>query len=263
MWRMLLLKNSIYTISIAPQSFMFVFMLCYRTHTTIRSCSLPPGEGCRICNYPDINSYDLSSRAFSLFAARCRIHHIQVLKHEYLNKPSLVGAGVFGLDDVFARIKPFVSRNLRPLSSPVDSSGERDDSHEDGSNQEHLFIDRVGGVFAQGASDVTRLPCALHGDDISGANSKEKGAEEGPGKHGGQRQKVSNVGPKYPGDGGNCESDRPTNQRRHRIPPLYFASVDIKHCYDTVDQVTVNSHLPVHLLGWFRVVAECTENLSV
>eukprot|EP00752_Nemacystus_decipiens_P012225 g10838.t1 len=79
-----------------------------------------------------------------------------VLKHEYSKKPSLVGAGVFGLDDVFARIKPFVSRNLRPL--PASARGR--------------------------SEDVRRL---------------------GEGAAGG-------------------------------LPPLYFASVDIRHCYDTVDQ---------------------------
>ncbi|CAM9894582.1 unnamed protein product [Ectocarpus sp. 4 AP-2014] len=48
-----------------------------------------------------------------------------VLKHEYVKNPSLVGAGVFGLDDVFARVKPFVCRNLRPIfcaSSSTSSS---------------------------------------------------------------------------------------------------------------------------------------------
>lgn len=78
----------------------------------------------------------------------------KVLKHEYVKKPCLVGAGVFGLDDVFARIKPFVTRNLRPL------------------------------------------PVSAHGRP--------------------EARKVGEAG---------------------GLPALYFASVDIRHCYDTVDQV--------------------------
>ncbi len=88
---------------------------------------------------------------------------VQVLKHEYVKKPSLVGAGVFGLDDVFARVKPFVSRNLRPM--------------------------------------LARQP----GRSIS--MSRSAGAGRG------------------------------VNGNRGGLPPLYFASVDIRHCYDTVDQV--------------------------
>lgn len=87
---------------------------------------------------------------------------LQVLKHEYVKKPSLVGAGVFGLDDVFARIKPFVARNLRPLAAPA----------------------------------------AYHGRPEAAARRSPGGA----------------AGPSPP-------------------PLLYFASVDIRHCYDTVDQV--------------------------
>ena len=87
----------------------------------------------------------------------------QVLKHEYTKKPSLVGAGVFGLDDVFGRIKPFVSRNLRPL--PTSAHGRPSEAR------------RPGEAAAMGAAAANGLP------------------------------------------------------------PVYFASVDIRHCYDTVNQV--------------------------
>lgn len=93
-----------------------------------------------------------------LFDSQPAMYVLQVLKHEYRSKPFLVGAGVFGLDDVFAKIKPFVARNLRPLPS---SSGAR--------------------------------------------GTRRRGGAEG----GGGRQ----------------------------LPKLYFASVDIRHCYDTIDQV--------------------------
>lgn len=99
-----------------------------------------------------------------------------MLKHEYLNKPSLVGAGVFGLDDVFAKIKPFVARNLRPLPFPSQT--------------------------------------------VAGGHLPEKGRRErARGRGGGKREGVS-------------------------VPPLFFASIDIKHCYDAIDQVIVR------LGGW-------------
>lgn len=211
---------------------------------------------------------------FSPFTTFWRSDSVQVLKHEYLCKPSLVGAGVFGLDDVFARIKPFVSRNLRCTSSPLHPHP-NDASYPDGrdaynGSQEHPT--RIGDdyngsgkagdplqreTFSQSRPTGRRSECpkpsqaAQHcvsspNQDSCKAKARTDEAGRSPADCPHQRQElrdgtgastssnkmaVDELGEGVAGGGG----VRQTRQRK--LPQMYFASVDIKHCFDTVDQV--------------------------
>lgn len=161
------------------------------------------------------------------------LRRVQVLKHEYLSEPSLVGAGVFGLDDVFARLKPFVSRNLRPMPSPSLAPSEKCANNPKGRPTPSKSTgDHGPAEGAPSASDGPSRGSAI-GDSLRGTAGQRRRECEW------QRQVNAGL-PRSPrreafghsldgGEGG---------RRRDELPALYFASVDIKHCYDTVDQVS-------------------------
>lgn len=167
---------------------------------------------------------------------------MQVLKHEYHRKPTLVGAGTFGLDDVFARIKPFVSRNLRPLFSPLPR---RNENSGDGGGPTEACTPT--GVPAGGSAGRPPSPGKIRLPSVAAADEGgtfSRNQSEDPGKCRGesrsQRSELPAACLSRPGGRGTVEQERSGGQetaRPGRRPLLYFASVDIKHCYDNVDQV--------------------------
>lgn len=168
-----------------------------------------------------------------------------MLKHEYLSKPSLVGAGVFGLDDVFARIKPFVSRNLRPMrpSPPPAPSRKRANSPEGRASQPKSTGDQ--GLGEGGA--VAAAPRTSDGP--TRGNNVEDGLRGAAGQRRRECERPRPLDTRLPRSRGGGVSEQSLEggagetgrRRRDGLPVFYFASVDIKHCYDTVDQVATLS----------------------
>lgn len=161
------------------------------------------------------------------------LRRVQVLKHEYLNEPSLVGAGVFGLDDVFARLKPFVSRNLRPMPCPsLAPSAKRANNPEGRTTQSNSTGDRGPAEGAPSTSDGPSRGSTV-GDSLRGTAGQRRRGCEWP-------RPVNAELPRSPRGEAFGQSLEGGEERRRRdeLPALYFASVDIKHCYDTVDQVS-------------------------
>lgn len=185
------------------------------------------------------------------------------MKHEYHRKPTLVGAGTFGLDDVFARIKPFVSRNLRPLFSPLPRPTE---NCGDGGGPTESCTPTgfpAGGSAGRSPSPgaVRLAPVAAAGEGGTFSRNRSQGAGKCGGEGRRQRSELPAAGLSRPGGCGTVQQERLGGQEAARPggrPLLYFASVDIKHCYDTVDQVgclfshiVATNHIPSNVLQMF------------